>query len=54
MTETMSREAKAAKAKYMREWRKHNREKLREYNANYWERKAAAAQIGESEPDKKV
>lgn len=34
-------EARAARAKYMREWRKKNPEKQREYDAKKWERKAA-------------
>ena len=33
-------EARAARAKYMREWRKKNPDKEREYNARKWERKA--------------
>lgn len=33
-------EARAARAKYMREWRKKNPEKQREYDAKKWERKA--------------
>lgn len=36
----MTPEARAARAKYMREWRKKNPEKQREYNAKKWERKA--------------
>lgn len=34
-------EARAARAKYMREWRKKNPEKQKEYNARKWENKAA-------------
>lgn len=33
-------EARAARAKYMREWRRKNPEKQREYEAKKWERKA--------------
>ena len=40
MAATMTKEAKAARAKYMREWRKKNPDKQREYNARKWERKA--------------
>lgn len=36
----MTKEARAARAKYMREWRKRNPEKQREYDAKKWERKA--------------
>ena len=37
----MTPEARAAKAAYMREWRKKNAEKAKEYEARKWERKAA-------------
>ena len=36
----MTPAAKLARAQYMREWRKKNPEKQREYNARKWERKA--------------
>ena len=36
---TLTTEARAARAKYMREWRKKNPEKQREYEAKKWERK---------------
>lgn len=36
---TLTAEARAARAKYMREWRKKNPEKQREYEAKKWERK---------------
>lgn len=39
----LTKEARAARAAYMREWRKKNPEKQREYDAAKWERKAAAA-----------
>ena len=35
----MTPESRAARAKYMREWRKKNPEKQREYDAKKWERK---------------
>ena len=35
----MTAEARAARAKYMREWRKKNPEKQREYDAKKWESK---------------
>ena len=35
----MTKEARAARAKYMREWRKKNPEKQHEYDAKKWERK---------------
>ena len=37
---SMTDEAKAARAKYQREWYKKNPDKRREYMAKYWERKA--------------
>jgi len=40
----MSKEAKSAKAKYLREWRKKNPTKQQEYNTRYWEKKALAMQ----------
>lgn len=39
----MTPEAKAEKAKYMREWRRKNPGKQREYEEKKWERKAQAA-----------
>ncbi len=36
----ISEQAKAARAAYLREWRAKNREKVRETNRRYWERKA--------------
>lgn len=35
---TMTAQARAARAEYMREWRKRNPEKQREYDARKWER----------------
>jgi hypothetical protein len=35
----MTAEARAARAKYMREWRKKNPDKQKEYDAKKWERK---------------
>ena len=40
MTPKLSPDARAARAKYMREWRKKNPGKQREYDAARWERKA--------------
>ena len=45
---TMTAEARAARAKYMREWRKKHPEKQREYDAKKWERKAALLKSGEN------
>ena len=35
--------AKAARAAYLREWRKNNKDKVKEHRLNYWIRKAEAA-----------
>ena len=37
---TMTDEARAKRAAYMRQWRKRNPDKVRESNRRYWERKA--------------
>ena len=37
--------ARKARNAYLRDWRAKNPEKVKQYNANYWERKAA--QYGE-------
>ena len=41
-------EAKAARAKYMREWRKKNPQKQREYAERQWEKKAQQAKEQEA------
>ena len=53
---TMTAEAKAAFNAYMREWRKNNREKEREYKARHWEKKArelAEREAAQIENDRK-
>lgn len=42
--EVMTPEARAARASYMREWRRRNPEKTKRYEREKWERKAAAAE----------
>ena len=37
---SMTPEAKQKKREYHIQWRKKNPDKVRQYNANYWERKA--------------
>lgn len=37
----LTKDARAARAEYMRAWRKRNPEKQREYDAKKWERKGA-------------
>ena len=41
----LSQKAKELRNAYMREWKKNNPEKLKQYNINYWERKAEAYSI---------
>lgn len=52
---SMSREAREAKNAYNRAWYKKNNEHAREQGrirqARYWERKAAAARIGETQEE---
>jgi len=36
----LTKEAREKRAVYLREWRKKNPEKQREYNARYWNKKA--------------
>lgn len=36
----LSEEAKQKRAEYQRNWRRKNPDRLRKYQANYWERKA--------------
>ena len=48
---TLTDEARAARAAYMREWRKRNPEKVAEANRRYWERKADADTADEEQGD---
>ena len=41
----LTKEAREARAAYMREWRKRHPEKAQEYNARMWERKAERARL---------
>jgi hypothetical protein len=45
MTTQMSNDARQARNNYQRQYRRKNPDKIKQYNVNYWERKAAA--IGE-------
>ena len=50
MTEKESQElVRAEKAKYVREWRAKNPEKVKAANQRYWERKAIARKAAEQE-----
>jgi len=48
----LSEAARGARNKYQREYKLKNPDKARQYNINYWERKAAESNIGESLEDK--
>lgn len=37
---TLSPEARAVKAAYLKQWRERNRERIAQYNLKYWEGKA--------------
>lgn len=41
MAQEMSNAAKAAMREYQRKWRQANKDKIREINRRYWEKKAA-------------
>lgn len=45
---TMTEEAKAKRAAYMRQWRAKNPEKVKEANARYWMRKCEQTEQGET------
>lgn len=36
----LSKQAAAAKREYMKKWRANNKDKIKKYNANYWNKKA--------------
>ena len=40
MAATMTIDSRAAQRAYMKEWRQKNRDKVKEYNARYWAKKA--------------
>lgn len=41
----MDNKAKEERNRYMRDWRKKNKDKVKHYNQSYWEKKAAAQVI---------
>lgn len=47
----LTTQARAIRAAYLREWRKRNRDKQREYERRYWERKANDVLQQEKERD---
>ena len=48
MSEKISEAARMAQREYARQWRKKNPDKVRETNRRYWEKKALAAERGET------
>ena len=40
MSKQLSQEANEARNAYYREWRKKNKEKVKQYNEKYWKKKA--------------
>ena len=44
MTEQEKKQAQKAKADYMRSWRRRNREKIKEYQNQYWLKKSREVQ----------
>lgn len=50
----MTTAARKARNEYLKQWQHQNPEKVKAYNARYWERKAAAAaQIEQARENKK-
>ncbi len=45
----LSEKAKEARNRYLRRWRANNRDKVKRYNRDYWERIAAAEDQVEGE-----
>ncbi|EOU1151352.1 hypothetical protein ACSXCW_12530 [Clostridium perfringens] len=43
----MNEKAKEERNAYMREWRKKNKDRVKEYNSSYWERKSKSKREGE-------
>ena len=45
----MTEEAKKARQEYRREWQRKNKDRVKEYNERYWEKKAAAMKAAKSQ-----
>ena len=45
----MNEQAKEARRAYKREWNRRNRDKVRDAQARYWERKAAEAEAAQKD-----
>ena len=46
---TLSKEAKKSRAEYMKEWRRKNPEKNKEYQRRYWAKKAKEMDLSRQE-----
>lgn len=44
MDKNLSEQARQEKIDYYRAWRKRNKDKIKKYNTQYWERRIAKAQ----------
>lgn len=44
----MDRRAKAKAAEYQREWRKNNKDKVKRYRENYWNKKSRESRESEA------
>ncbi len=47
LRDEMTKSARDAQREYLKAWRKKNPQKVRAYNAAYWERKAAQKKLAE-------
>ena len=47
----MTEAAKEARRAYRRQWQRDNRDKVKQYQANYWERKAQRAAADQAAQD---
>ena len=45
----MTEEAKKARQEYRREWQRKNKDRVKEYNERYWEKKAAAMKAAKAQ-----
>ncbi len=51
MAEKMSEAAKAARREYKRKWNQENKDKLKAYQARFWEKKAKEGELTANEQD---
>lgn len=50
----MTKKAAEARRQYKRQWAKRNPEKIRQYQENYWNKKAEQIAAPQSDPDEKT